>query len=434
MPNKWPFLGGGNTRVASAAGAYVTFDDGSRVLDAAGGAIVANIGYGNDRVADAIGEASRRTSYVLPPWLTPEREALIEELSEHWLDPRLNHFHFTSGGSEGVESAIKLAVQFHAARGEPDRSRILTRDISYHGTTIVTAGLSGHPARKRGIERLIPEPTYIKAPYPLRQEGTPEDATRECLASLEAVIDRVGAGNIAALVAEPVTGTSGGAIVPPPGYWDGVQSTLRRHGILLIVDEVMTGFGRLGARMGSELYGIEPDILVGGKGLAGGYAPMCGVFGTGAVADAIADGGLDVMFHTFGALPASCAAGTTVLQILREDDLVARATSVGARLKADLQSALGQHPLVAEVRGEGLLLAVEIVRDRETLERFPADLGITNKLVGAAMGKGVFFYPGGTGEVRDLICMGPAFIIGDEETDQMVSVLETVLNDLHAGL
>lgn len=430
MQDHWPFLGGGATRVDFAQGAWITLEGGQRILDAAGGAIVSNIGHGNQRVAAAIGEASRRTSYAVPPWMTAEREALLQELHTHWLPESLSQTHLTSGGSEGIEAAIKMAVQYHAGRGEPDRTRILTRDISYHGTTIGTAGISGHPARKAGLEGLIPMPDHVRAPYPLRQHGSVEEVTRLCLDSLEQVIADLGPSNIAALVAEPVTGTSGGAIVPPEGYWAGVQRILQTHGILLIVDEVMTGFGRLGGKMGSGLHGIEPDLLVSGKGLAGGYAAICGVFGTREIADAISAGGFNVMFHTFGALPASCAAAAEVLAIVREEDLVSRVAKRGAQLKSALQARLGQHPHVAEIRGQGLLLCVEVVRDRDTLEQFPAEAGITNRLVGAAMREGVFFYPGGTGEMRDLVCMGPAFTIGDEEIDTMVTVLGKVLDNL----
>ena len=425
----WPFLGGAASRVDFAKGAWITLKDGRRILDAAGGAIVANVGHGSERVAAAVAEASRRTSYAVPPWLTAEREALLEELHTHWLPESLSQTHLTSGGSEGVEAAIKMAVQYQAGRGEPTRTEILTRDISYHGTTIGMAGLSGHPARKAGVEGLIPIPRYARAPYPLRQ-GADADVTQMCLDSLCEVIAEVGSSNIAAFVAEPITGTSGGAIVPPAGYWAGVQEVLGHHGILLILDEVMTGFGRLGARMGAELHCIKPDLLVSGKGMGGGYAAICGVYGTRRVAEAISAGGFNVMFHTFSALPTSCAAAVEVLAMLREQNLVQQAADRGAQLKAALQSRLGQHPHVAEIRGQGLLLCVEVVQNRDTLEQFPVEAGITNRLVGAAMNEGVFFYPGGTGEMRDLICMGPPFTIGDEEIETMVDVLGTVLDRL----
>ena len=218
--------------------------------------------------------------------------------------------------------------------------------------------------------------------------------------------------------------------MPPPDYWSGVQEILAGHGILLIVDEVMTGFGRLGARMGAELHGIEADILVGGIGRAGGYAPTCGVFGTSDVADTIAQADYSVMFHAFGALPASCAAAATVLRIVREAGMVERVARAGANLRSALEARLGQHPLVAEIRGEGLLMCVEVVKNRETLEQFPIEAGVTNKLIGAGMREGVFFYPGGTGQMRDLICMGPPFTITDDEIQMLADVLGRILDEL----
>jgi adenosylmethionine-8-amino-7-oxononanoate aminotransferase len=198
------------------------------------------------------------------------------------------------------------------------------------------------------------------------------------------------------------------------------------------LDEVLTGFGRTGHKFGADLYGIKPDILVAGKGLAGGYAAICGIFGTDEIATSINDAGLDVMFHTFGALPQSCAAALTVLQIIRRDSLVQRSRKIGQQLKSALNERLSQHPLVAEIRGEGLLIGIEVVEDRSTLKPFDRDEHITDRLVRYGMEKGVFFYPGGTGEVRDILCIGAPFIIGDEEVDLMVDTLEYALNQLLA--
>ena len=192
----------------------------------------------------------------------------------------------------------------------------------------------------------------------------------------------------------------------------------------------MTGFGRTGLKFGSDHYGIKPDLLVAGKGLAGGYAPIAGVFGTDAVAEAIAAGGFNVMFHTFGAMPQACAAATRVLQILRRDDLIERARNTGNQLKAALIERLSQHPRVAEIRGTGLLIAVEVVADRETLTPFDQSLRVTDQIIGHGMSQGVFFYPGGTGEIRDIICMGPAFIIDDDDIQLTVDALSYALDAL----
>ncbi len=432
----WPFLPGRSpTELSHAKGAYLYLKDGSKILDAAGGAIVTSIGHGRVEVADAIHTAVMNASYIVPSWLTPEREALVEELAAHWLPPHLTRMHFTCGGSEGNEAAMKIAALYHASRGQPNRHVILARSLSYHGTTISTAAVSGHQARKRGLEGMLQDYPRIETPYPLRCPLGPHhpDAADYYVKNLEDTIERIGAENIAALIAEPMNGSSGGAITPPDNYWNRVQEILKRHGILLIMDEVMTGFGRTGKTFGADLYDIKPDLLVSGKGLAGGYAAIAGVFGTSEVASSIADSGLDIMFHTFGALPQSCAAATKVLQILREEALIERCKATGAVLKDRLIAEFGQHPLVAEIRGEGLLIGIEVVKDRDTLTPFPVEAGITNKLVAGAMKEGVFFYPGGTGDVRDIICIGAPYAIGDEEMDLMSNALRKALEGINSA-
>lgn len=408
--------------------------DGSRILDAAGGAIVVNVGHGRKDVADAIAQGALNTTYAVPPWLTPEREALVMELRDHWLPPHLSRIHLASGGSEANESAMKIAIQYQAARGKDEKNIILARDISYHGTTISTAAVSGHPGRKKGLEKVLEEYPRISTPYPLRcplGRHHPE-AADYYIKELEETIKRLGGENIAALIAEPLNGSSGGAITPPDNYWNRVQKILKREDILLIMDEVMTGFGRTGTRFGSELYDIQPDLLVAGKGMAGGYAAIAGAYGTDEVAKTIAAAGYDVMFHTFGALPQSCAAATKVLQILREENLLESVVKKGKMLREKLNREFDQHPLVAEIRGEGLLTGLEIVRDRDTLEPFDVKDGITNKLVGYGMEAGVFFYPGGNGNVRDIICLGPPFIIDETDMDLMITALKHALGKITA--
>lgn len=427
----WPYLGRSKpVEISHAEGAFLYTRQGEAILDAAGGAIVANIGHGRKEVAAAIAQASSNTSYIVPTWLTPEREALVEELTSHWLPPHLNRVHLTCSGSEANEAAIKIAVQYQAARGKPEKCQVLSRSLSYHGTTITTAGISGHASRKIGLEAILGTWPSIETPYPLRcplGQFHP-DAKDYYLKNLTDTIDRIGAENIAALIAEPMNGSSGGAITPPDGYWPEAQAILRKHDILLIMDEVMTGFGRLGTRFGAEFYGIEPDLLVSGKGLAGGYAAVTGTFSTDEIARTIADSPYDVMFHTFAGLPQACAAASAVLRVLREEDLLAAVQAKGADLLQRMQEALGQHPHVAEVRGQGLLIGMEVVEDRETLKQFPLEAKVTNRLVSHALGKGVFFYPGGTGEARDIVCIGAPYIIGEAEMDKMVTTLVDAVN------
>jgi len=432
----WPFLGGAMPTIVAAAGARLTTDDGRSLLDAAGGAIVANVGHGRERVAQAVAEATRRCTYVVPPWITPSRAALVETLAEHWLPPSLPRIHVTSGGSDAVEAALKMALQVQQARGERDRTQILSRQLSYHGTTLATTAVSGHAARRRGLEGALAVYPKTATPYPLRCPLGPHhpDAGAFYLRQLREDIEVTGPERIAAFLAEPIVGSSGGALVPPEDYWPGVRALCDEFGILLVLDEVMTGFGRTGKRFGYQHWAMEPDILVAGKGLAGGYAPLGGVYATEAVGRALAESGAGVMFHTFGAHPAACAAAVEVLEILIEEDLVARAAELGSRLHAALADAFDGHPQVAEVRGRGLLQAIEIVADRSTLAPFAESAGVSNRVVAAALRRGVFFYGGGTGEVRDIVCLGPPFIVDDRDIETMASVLQESVDEVVADL
>ncbi len=364
--------------------------------------------------------------------MTPEREALLDELREYWLPSHLPRVHLSSGGSEANESAVKLAIQYQASKGKPEKNIILTRDLSYHGTTLNMSGISGHVSRKRGLEKYVPRANMIETPYPLRCPlGSFHPKAKDYyIKNLKKVIHDLGAENIAALLMEPINGSSGGAISPPEGYWEEAQEIIREHDILLIADEVMTGFGRVGVNFASNLYGLKPDILVAGKGMAGGYAAIGGTYSTDEIADSILDAGFEVMFHTFAALPQSCAASTAVLKILREERLCERVTPLGNKIIHRLNEEIGQHPHVAEIRGKGLLIGIELVKDRETLECFDEDKRVTNQVMAKGLENGVFFYPGGTGEYRDIICLGPAFIIEDEEIDLIINALKDSLNSI----
>lgn len=425
----WPFITGRAIRIQRAQGVYLYTEEGQEIIDAAGGAIVTNIGHGDQRVVDAVAEATKETSYVVPPWITPARQAMLDALAD-WLPPALTRVHCTSGGSESNEAAIKLALHYQQAVGQTQRKEIIGRSISYHGTTLATASISGHPHRKVGLEAALPDFLEVETPYLLR---CPQ-STRQgdyYVDRLKDLIEQTGAENIAAMLAEPITGSSGGALVPPDDYWPKVRQLCSDNGILLIMDEVMTGYGRTGTDFGFQHWPIEPDILVGGKGLAGGYAPLGGVFATEAIGQAIEQAGFQVMFNTFGAHPAACAAAAQVLTIMREENLVQQAHERGLYLQQRLTDLFSNHPNVAETRGKGLLRAIEIVKNRDTLEQFPLDAQVSNKVVMNGLKKGVFFYGGGTGVVRDIVCMGPSLRISEAQLDQ---VAETLLECVDAAV
>jgi adenosylmethionine-8-amino-7-oxononanoate aminotransferase len=416
-------------RIARAEGAYLYTEDGRRILDAAGGAIVSNVGHGRREVAEACARALEEASYVVPPFATESRVRLVERLQDRWLPPGIARCVFTSGGSEAMDGAIRLARQHHVSAGRPQRWKVIGRELSYHGTTIATLAIGGHPKRRKAFEPWLPPiakaPACFCAHCPLDLRY-PSCAVA-CADEIERVFEREGPDTVAAFVAEPISGSTIGAVVPPDDYWPRVAEICRRHGVLVIADEVMTGFGRTGAKFAMDHFGVVPDILVGGKGLASGYAPMGGIFAREEVTAPIAEAGDDLMFYTYSAHPASCATAERVLDILERERLVERSAEMGALLHERLRDAFGDHPHVAEIRGRGLFAALELVRDRARREPFPPEAGLTNKVVAAGLAEGVFFYPGGAGPAPDVIVLGPPLIIGQPEIELITKGLESAL-------
>jgi adenosylmethionine-8-amino-7-oxononanoate aminotransferase len=408
--------------VVRAEGNHLIQEDGTRILDASGGAIVANIGYGRQEVADAVAEATAKSGFVVPPWVTPERERLVDRLVKSWLPKELTRVYLGSGGSECIDAALRTARFYQIARDQPQRWKIISREISYHGAGLSNMAISGHPSRRRGLEPYFVDMPVVPTPYPLRYQPTNEapDAGIAAAQELQATIEREGPDTIAAFIAEPIIGSSGGAIVPPDSYWPLVQDICAEHDILLIIDEVMTGFGRTGTKFGVEHWDIKPDILVAGKGLTGGYAAMGGVYARPEITQALSDAGMAPMFYTFSANAGACAAADKVLEILEREALVERVCKLGPIFGEKL-AALESHPHVAEVRGRGFLWAIELVRNKETLERFDLSENITGRVVATAVEKGIFLYPGGTGDIRDILTIGPGFTLSEDEMDIIVA-------------
>ncbi len=425
----WPFVPSGRTvEIARSEGCFLYTKDGHAILDASGGAIVANIGHGRQEVVEAVARSMAEKNYIVPPFATDDRLGLVERLQKKWLPKHLPRVHLSSGGSEAVDVALRLARLYHVNRGEPSRYKIIGRDISYHGTTVACLSVSGHDSRRAGLEPMWNQVPLAPTPYPLRHhERGGGDCGGACAQALEEIIIAEGPETVAAVIGEPIIGSSGGAIVPPDNYWPKVQEICKRYGLLLIADEVMTGFGRTGKRFGSEHWDIKADIMVSGKGLTAGYAPLVGVYATDEIVDVLVENNQSLMFYTYGGQSSACAASNAVLDIMEREKLVDRVQEMAPVLERHLNR-LAQHPHVAEIRGRGFLWSLEIVKDRETLERFAPEDNITNRIVGAGMANGAFFYPGGTGPVRDIITLGPPYIIAEEEIDQMVTILETSID------
>jgi len=415
-------------RIARSEGIWLYTDDGQQILDASGGAIVSNIGHGRSEVANAYARELERVSYVIPPFATESRLKLVERLIGSWLPSGLSRVAFTSGGSESVDAALRISRAHFVAKGEPKRWKVIGRELSYHGTTLATLAVGGHQKRRAGFEPWLAEMPKAPACYCWRcplAKAYPGCGVA-CADEVEAAIRRAGPETVAAVIAEPIGGSTAGALVPPDEYWPKLAEICKRHGVLLIADEVMTGFGRTGKRFAVDHWGVTPDILVGGKGLTGGYAPMGGIFASEAVVAPIAEQGQEVMFFTYSAHPASCAAADKVLEIMEREHLVERAARMGEVLGKRL-SRLLDHPNVGDVRGRGLLWAVELVADKATKMPFPVATGLTAKVVAAGLSHGIFVYPGGVDPARDVITFGPAFTITEADIDQVGERFERAL-------
>lgn len=400
--------------VSRAEGSYLYLSDGRAILDAAGGAMVCNIGHGRAEVAEAVAATLRAVDYVVPTWATETRLRLRDRVVERWLPEGLTRAMFVSGGSESTDSALRLARHHHWAAGRPERWKVIGRTPSYHGATLATLAAGDHRTRRRGFDQLLLD--MPKVPW-------------NDLEALEKTIESEDPATVAALIAEPVIGAAGGCLVPSDGWWPGARELCDRHGILLIADEVMTGFGRLGTPMGVDHWGVTPDIIAGAKGLAGGYAPLGGVFATDEVVAPLAAMGEPLMYFTFSAHDSALAAADTVLDIMEREGLVARAAEMGALLHQRLTETLGDHPHVSDIRGLGLLLGVELVADRSTGEPFPATATMNRRVSAEAMERGVWIYPAGTGDpVSDAVMFGPPFTVSADEIEQMVSTVADAID------
>ena len=424
--------------IERAEGAWLYTRDGRRILDAGAGAVVVNVGQGRAEIARLAAEVVGRVNYVLPVWNTPDRERLCRRLAR-WTPPGLNHFFFASGGSEAVEAAIKFALMYHKVKGRPQKQKIVSRWFSYHGNTLGALSVGGNLSRRADYEHVLFDWPHIPPSYCYRCPWgkTYPGCALDCATALEDEIRRHGADSIAAFIAEPMMGATGGAVPPVKEYWPLIAEICRRHDILLIVDEVMTGFGRTGKRFAVEHWNLQPDVLIAAKGLTGGYIPM----GMIAVDDRLIAEceqlGADFMFYTYSAHPLACAIADKVLEIMEREHLVERAAEVGVRLGAQLKEELAGHPLVGDIRGTGMFWGLELVRDRATRTPYAPSLRITGQVLSAALRHGLFIYPsvGMAGTAGgDGLMVTPPFVIEDADIDYIVRNLRTALDEVHAGL
>ena len=418
---------------ATAKGCWITDMEGNRYLDAAGGALVNNIGHGDPGVVEAMSQQASSLDYVHASVFTSEiLEAYATALAPLVPvdEPRIFP---TSGGSEAVETALKLARAYHLTRGDTERDIVISREMSYHGNTVFALDVSGRKPLRRSYESWlgrsvkVPAVTEYRCPAPSHPDGCADWHVDR----LEETISEIGASRIAAFIGEPIGGATLGATTPPDGYWPGIAEVCHRHGVLLIVDEVMTGFGRTGRWFGIDHYEIRPDILVTAKGAASGYWPLGLTVASGEIHDAVSGG--FVHGFTFSHFPIGAAVALAVLNRILERRLVDAAASKGTTLLTNLRERLREVPVVGDVRGIGLLIAVELVADRGTRQPFPRSETMAERLTLEARNNGLLVYPstgGADGTDGDLVLVGPPLIVSDDEMSLLVDRLAKSLEAL----
>jgi len=415
-------------------GAYLIDREGKRYLDASGGAAVSCLGHSDAAVVKAIQEQLARLPFAHTSFFTNEpMEALADALVAHAPAP-LEKVYFVSGGSEAIEAALKLARQYFVEKGEPQRRYLIGRRQSYHGNTLGALAVGGNAWRRKQFEPLLVEATHVSPCYAYRgrHAGESDTAYGERLAAeLDAEICRLDGDKVMAFVAETVVGATLGAVLPVAGYFKRVREVCDRHGVLLILDEVMCGMGRCGTLYAFEQEGVVPDLVTVAKGLGAGYQPIGATLVAKHIYDTIVSGsGFFQHGHTYLGHAAACAGALAVQRRLHDDGLLARVNPLGSLLEKKLRAAFGNHPHVGDIRGRGLFWGVELVSDRASKAPFDPKLRVHARVKKEALKAGLMCYPmGGTldGVQGDHVLLAPPFILEEAQLDELVSKLGTAL-------
>lgn len=417
-------------RAVAGDGPYLIDSAGRRYIDASSGAAVSCLGHSDREVIAAIKDQLDRLPYAHTSFFTTDAaEALAEDLIAH-APAGLEQVYFCSGGSEAVEAAIKFARQYAVESGQTGRDILIARRQSYHGSTLGALAAGGRAANRRGFEPLLAPVRHVAPCYDYRERGadeTEEGYARRLVAEIEAEIERAGPQRVFAFIAETVSGATLGATTPPPGYFMLLRELCDRHGILLILDEVMCGMGRCGTLFAYERENIRPDIVAIAKGLGGGAQPIGAMLVAPAIVAAIENGsGAFKHGHTYLGHPLACAAALAVQRTIRDDDLLANVRAMGARLEAGLVERLGNHAHVGDIRGRGLFRAVEFVADRARKTPFDAAKKLHAAVKRQALARGLLVYTmGGTvdGVSGDHAMLAPPYNSNPAEIDFAVATL-----------
>ena len=416
-------------------GVHIYDRSGKRYIDGSGGAVVVSIGHGVPEIRQAILRQASEIAFTHGTHFTSEAAVELAERIVSLSPPGLTRVYFLSGGSEAVETAVKMARQYQVDRGRPSKYKVISRWTSYHGNTLGALALSGHTGRRKYYQPLIQHTPHIvpcycyRCPFGLK----PRTCAIECAEELDKAIRYEGPDSVSAFIAEPVVGATAGALVPKDGYFRRIREICDRHDVLLIADEVMTGIGRTGRNFALDHWGVVPNMIACAKGLASGYAPVFCVVTNESIHDTIRNGnGAFVHGHTYSQNPLSCATALAVLDYIAAHDLIRRSARMGEYLLEKLR-ALYRHPIVGDVRGLGLFAGVEFVRNRETKEPFDPGLKVNVKIANRAFAKGLITYPGSGGAdgiQGDHSLLAPPFTITESQIDEMTAILDEAIGEV----
>lgn len=423
--------------VIRGEGIYFYDSQGKRYIDGSGGPMVVNIGHGVKEIADAAAHQMEQLAYIHSmTYLTEPIQKLAKKITS--LTPKsLNKVFFVSGGSEGTESAIKLACQYHLERGEPTKHKVISRWMSYHGNTLGALSASGFVYRRKKFQSLLLDFPHIPPAYCYRCWYNKEYPSCDlaCARELERAIQKAGAATISAFIAEPIGGSAIGSVPAPKGYFEIIREICDKYNVLFIADEVQTGFGRTGKNFGIEHWDVTPDMIICAKGMSSGYAPIGAVITTEEIQSTFTNEGFRHGF-TFGGIPISCAIADAVLEYMTKYDLIAKAAVRGKQLLKQLCS-LRDHPSVGDVRGKGLLTGIEFVQNKETKEPFNPSLNFSYRFQEILLRNGLSVYPIHAfldGERGDHVQVAPPFIVTSSQVNEIVAILDQSLVQIESSL
>lgn len=412
-------------RIVRGDGCHVFDDQGRKLVDGVAGLWNVNVGHNRPEIKQAIIAQLDELEYfqLFDGISHPRAEELSATIIDMLQQEDMARVAFSSGGSDAVETALKLARQYWRVSGQPDRTKFISLKQGYHGVHFGGASVNGNTVFRRSYEPLLPGCFHVETPWLYRNPFTddPEELAQMCAQMLEREILFQSPDTVAAFIAEPIQG-AGGVIVPPASYWPLIRAVCDKYGVLLIADEIVTGFGRSGAMFGSRLWGVKPDIMCLAKGISSGYVPLGATVVNQRVADAFAAnadfGGAIMHGYTYSGHPVACAAAIANLKIVREENLPAKAAAQGEYLLAKLKPFADKYAAVGEVRGKGLMIALDLVQDKQSREPIDPMSGYANRVAEIARDNGVLVRPVGT-----KIILSPPLVIGQAECDAMVAAL-----------